>query len=105
MTHSGRMNQLATIQTPTATSDGQGGQTITWGTLGTAWALVNPLSARETQLAAQMTGELTTGVTIYFRTDLSVKDRIVIGSRTLEIQSIQDPTARREELRLLCVEI
>jgi SPP1 family predicted phage head-tail adaptor len=104
-THVGRMNQLLTVQTGTETSDGQGGVTVSWATLDQIWGLVEPLTAREAQMASQITGALSTAVSVYFRTDLSVKDRIVLGSRTLEIQAIQDPTARREELRLICTEV
>ncbi len=101
----GRRNQLVTIQHATEVSDGQGGTTQTWATLGREWALVEPISGSEGEIAEQMAAVLTTGVTIPFRTDVSVKDRIVLGARTLEIENVQDPTAFREELRLLCAEV
>ena len=101
----GRKNQLATIQHATRASDGQGGQTATWGTLGTAYVEVRPLSGREAQQAAQIEGVLATVVTMHFRDDVSVKDRLVIGARTLEILSAQDPDARRRDLQCLCAEI
>lgn len=56
-------------------------------------------------MAAQVTAVLSTGITIWFRDDISVKQRIVIGSRTLQIESFQDPTGMRDELRLLCSEV
>ncbi len=101
----GRRNQLVTIQAIARTPDGQGGNAVTYSTRGQEWALVEPMTGAEAQMAAQMTATLTTGVTIPFRTDVSVQDRIVLGSRTLQVESVQDPTARREELRLLCAEV
>jgi SPP1 family predicted phage head-tail adaptor len=44
-------------------------------------------------------------VTIRYRSDVSVAQRIVWGSRTLEIGSIQDPDGRRRSLDLLCAEV
>ena len=100
----GRRRDLLTFQTATSTSDGQG-NVLSWSTLGTAYGCVEALSGSEARQAEQLTGVLTTGITIPYRTDLSVKDRIVFGSRTLEIQAIQDMTGRHEDLRLMVVEV
>ncbi len=40
-----------------------------------------------------------------FRDDVLVKDRLVMGFRTLEIQAVVDPDGRRAELVLTCVEV
>lgn len=101
----GRRNTLVTIQRRTSVTDTQGGAAWTWATLAREWVLIEPVSARESALVEQMTGTVSTVVTMNFRDDLSVKDRIINGSRTLEIESIQDPTAYGEELRVLCIEV
>lgn len=101
----GQLRTRIRIEQPTRTVDAQGGRSTTWATLATLWALVEPLSGREALMAAQVTAVLSTGITIWFRDDISVKQRIVIGSRTLQIESFQDPTGMRDELRLLCSEV
>lgn len=100
----GRRNQKATIQRVALTTVGLG-QTESWSDLADEWVLVEPLTGAEIEQARQLTGTLATAVTMPFRTDISVTDRIVLGSRTFQIQSIQDPTARREELRCVCAEV
>lgn len=100
----GRRNQLLTIQRATTTRVGMS-QTIAWATLAKEYGAVTPLTGAETRQAAQLESVLATGVTIPFRADVKASDRIVVGSRTLEIQSLSDPTARRMELRLLCSEV
>ena len=101
----GRRNQRIRIEQPTLTSDGQGGNTKAWSVLAVTWALVEPLTQREAMQAAQVTAVLSTAITIIFRSDLSVKDRIRIGARTLQIESYQDQDGRKDELRLLCSEV
>lgn len=105
MTEIGRLNQRVRIEQPVLAADGQGGHTTTWSLLAVVWALVEPLTGKEALLASQVTAVLSTAVTIWYRSDLSVKDRILLGTRTLEIASYQDPDGRKDELRLLCSEV
>lgn len=101
----GSFNQLVTLQKGTETSNGKLGKTVTWADYASFWAYVEPASGREATMASQMTAVLSTVVTTWFRTDVSVKDRLSLGGRSLQIQSVQDPTARREVMRLLCSEV
>lgn len=101
----GRLNKRAALQSATATTDGQGGRAKVWATFATVWALVEPLSGREALNAAQVTATYSTGVTIWYRADVSVKQRLVVEGRTLQIDSVQDPTGLKDELRLLCTEV
>lgn len=101
----GSLRHRLTIQARTAASDGQGGETVTWAARVTVWGLVEPVTGREALMAQQLTAELATVVTLRFRTDVRVTDRIVWGTRVLQIASVQDPDGRREQLRLLCVEV
>lgn len=105
MLRAGDLRHRITIQSATTGSDGQGGTTKTWATLATVWAQVRPISGREAVQAGQMTSTLTTTVTIRSRTDVTVGQRVVHGSRTLAIASVQDPDGRSEQLALLCSEV
>jgi head-tail adaptor len=71
------------------------------------WASEDALTAKEAVFAATLEHVLVTAWTIWFRTDLSILDRLIIGARLLSIHSYQDPnqSGRRVELRLLCSEV
>lgn len=100
------MRQRVTLQSFTAGSDGQGGTTKTFATLVSGLpAKVVPIGGSEAVETNAQTATLRTMVTIRYRSDVSVKQRIVWGSRTLEIGAIQDPDGRSSRLELLCAEV
>lgn len=101
----GNRNTRMRIEKPTLTSDGQGGHSTSWGLLGVVWGLVEPITQRDALQATQVTAVLSSAVTIVYRSDISAKDRILIGARTLQVESYQDRDGRKDELRMLCSEI
>lgn len=101
----GERNTRIRIESEALTADGQGGHSKTWVVLAVVWALVEPLSYREALQAAQNTAVLSTAITIVYRDDISVKNRIRIGPRVLQVESYQDLDGRKDELRLLCSEV
>lgn len=100
----GSKQKRITIQRAVATTDGQGGRSKAWITRCQVWAHERPLNGREALQASTVTATLSSVWEIWYRTDVSVKDRIVFGSRTLEIEAVIDPTDTREELHLTCAE-
>lgn len=104
-TPTGQMTQSVRIESSVLVPDGQGGHTQGWALRAVVWALVEPLSSREALMAKQLTAVLNVALTLHYRSDLSVTDRILIGARVLHISSYQDPTGRRAELRVLCSEV
>lgn len=101
----GNLTQRIRIERLVRSADGQGGSALSYTLRAVVWAQMTPLSAREQIMASQMTAALTEVVRIWYRSDIAVTDRIVIGSRTLQITSVQDPTGTKDELRLLCMEV
>ena len=93
------------IEKPVQTADGQGGHATTYALRAVVAAHERPLTGREALLAAQVTAVLSSVWEIWWRDDVSVKDRIRVGTRTIEIESIVDPTNRRDELHLVCSEV
>jgi SPP1 family predicted phage head-tail adaptor len=93
------------IERQTATPDGQGGSTLTWSPRCVVWAHERPLTGREALQAAQVTATLSSVWEIWYRTDISVKDRIKFGARTCEIESFIDPRDDRKELWLYTSEV
>lgn len=93
------------IEKSVAVSDGQGGNTVTWAVRAVVWAHERPLTGTEALRAAQVTAVLSSVWEIWHRTDLSVKDRIRVGTRVVQIEAFIDPTDTREELHLFCSEV
>lgn len=101
----GELTKRIRIDRQTATSDGQGGQTIAWSTRDTCWASIAPISQSEAIRAGAVTSVLLSAITIWYRTDLDVTDRIVLGARLFRILSIQDPTGNQVALRIIVAEV
>ncbi len=93
------------IESQVATPDGHGGSTLVWSPRCVVWAHERPLSGTEALRAAQVTAVLSSVLIIWFRTDVRATDRVIIGSRTLQIESYYDADDTRKELTLLCSEI
>lgn len=105
MTRIGDLRHRVTLQSRTDTADGRKGFTTTWATLAVVWAAVESISGREALIAGQMNAALTTTVTIRHRSDISVKQRILFGARTLQIENYQDPDGRKVWTKMLCSEV
>lgn len=107
----GEKRNRVRIDRQVSVPDGHGGHLVTYTPRDTVWAHERPLSGRESLQAAQVTAVLTSVWEIWWRDrnavppDISVKDRLVIGSRTLEIESLLDPDDTRNELYLMCSEV
>lgn len=82
-----------TLSRSTKASDGMGGQTETWSTVGTYAARVTPVSIQQAE--ENLGSELKDGT--YFRvalpraTDVRIDDRIEYDSLTLSVESVLAP--------------
>lgn len=77
----------------------------TWSTFATVWASVEPLRGRELLLAQQANSEVTIRVRVRYNSSIDPTDRVVIGSRILEILSVIDSEERNWQQELLCKEV
>jgi len=93
------------IEKQVPASDGQGGHTITYALRAVVDAHERPLTGAEAIRASQVTAVLSSVWEIWYRDDLSVKDRIRFKARTLEIEAFTDPLDERAELFLYCSEV
>lgn len=100
----GTKSDRITIQRRAETKDTHGGNVVTYPTRATVWGFERPLNGREALLAGQVAAVLSSVWEIWFRADVSVKDRIVVGTRVIEIESFYDPDGRNRELYLVCAE-
>lgn len=67
MTAIGRLRKRITLQQPSRVSDGMGGFTTSWSTVGTFWGKLTPVSASESARADTLHGVSTH--TLTFRSD------------------------------------
>ena len=81
------------------------GETVTYALRCVVDAHERPLTGREALLAARATAVLSSVWEIWYRDDISVKDRIRFKTRVIEIESFMDPTDTRDELHLFCSEV
>ena len=102
---SGRMRHYVTIQYQVVTRAADGSEVIVWTELDTAWAELRPTGGREAFTAQQDWSTVGQIIQIRFRTDVTPKMRVVLGSRIFRIEAVVDPTERRETLDLRCIEL
>jgi len=101
----GEKRKRIRIEKAVSVPDGQGGHTNSFALRAVVYAHERPLSGGEALLAVQVTAVLRSVWEIWFREDVSVKDRIRYKARVLEVESYVDPTDERTELHLTCSEI
>ena len=75
-----------------------------WVLCAELWGSAQIITGRERWANEHTVNDYTAAVSIRARDDLRTDMRVVVGNRTLQIQAIIDPTNRRKELRLLCVD-
>ena len=102
----GNLRKRCAFQTQSTTQDAAGEPVDTWTTSFTVWGEVVDLSGREAVKDGAYTAQVTTLVTIRHRDGIKSGQRVVVGSRTLEIAAPPiDKQGRVRELEILCKEI
>lgn len=104
MIEAGRLRHRVAIQSATEAQNDLGEVEKTWATTATVWGAVEPLTGRELWQAQQVSAEITHRVRMRYRSGLTPKNRILFGSRILEINAILNPEERNIDLELLCRE-
>lgn len=108
---SGTLRERVTIQAATVSQDSYGEPIETWANLAsvpTVWANVGSRAAGERFISGgeQVQAEITHTVRIRYRTDVTVKMRLIWRTtRTLEIENVIDPDGRKSDLVLMCSEV
>lgn len=101
----GEFTKRIRIDRQVTVPDTQGGRGTSWVTRATCWASIQPISQSEAIRAGAETSVLLSAVTIWYRTDLDITDRIVLGARMFRFVSLQDPTGNQVVLRLIVAEL
>ena len=102
----GKLRHRVSLQKPVKTQNPLSGATVnSWQEITKLWADVVPLSAREFIAAQARQAEVTTRITIRFRSDITSKHRIVYGDKIFNIEGVlPDPVSGRDYLTLPCSE-
>lgn len=101
----GQKRKRIRIEKAVEAIDASGVRTKTWTLRAVVNAHERPLKGDEALQTAQVTAVLSSVWEIWFRDDISVKDRIRFKARTVEIEAFIDPTDTRDELYLFCSEV
>lgn len=101
----GRMRRRVTIQEKTVTRGSTGEELVTWSTVATVWAAVEPLNGREYLESRQTQANVDTRVTIRYRSGMEPTMRLLTSdSRILHIESVIHKNERFRELVIMCRE-
>jgi SPP1 family predicted phage head-tail adaptor len=104
----GQLKKRVRIQEATeGSADALGEKPITWSDISTraeVWAAVLPQSGREFYRAQQTHPQLTHLISIRYRSDVTEANRLILGTRELEIASVQNVDEANRELLIVCVE-
>ncbi len=103
--NAGRLRHRIRIQTPTAARNGYGEQIITWTTLATVWAAVEPLRGRELYDAEQVQAEISHRVRIRPYPGVTPQMRVLFDSRVLMIETVINVEERGRDMQLMCREM
>lgn len=97
----------AVIQRVTRTSDGMGGGSAAWNAAGTAQCRVGPggTQPEEKLIADRLAGVTAWTVTLPAETDVAAADRIIVGSRTFEVEGVLAPRSWEIGRRVVCREV
>lgn len=101
----GRLRHQVQYQTRTQTKTASGQSKSTWGPSQARYASVVPMSGDEATIGGQESGVVTHEVTIRYHGGESPKDRIVFGTRVLEIRRIVNVDELNRKLVILCSEV
>ena len=102
----GELNCRVTLLKETKVADGQGGYETAYIASGSMWAKITAVTAKTEDQYEQLTPEILHRITIRYRTDITMADRIQYGNRLFE--QIAPPINEREKnayLRLECREV
>jgi SPP1 family predicted phage head-tail adaptor len=87
----GKMDRRVSLQRWTETGrDSQNGPIYTWVEIAEVWAQQRPVRGGERLAAQQQTGDKMMGFHIRYRSDLSVKDRVVMDGVAYQIQDLRE---------------
>jgi SPP1 family predicted phage head-tail adaptor len=99
----GELSSRITVESAAKTQNAVGETVLSWSTVATVWAKVEPLAGREAERYGEIVGLNGHKVTIRHRSDITSAMRIIYRSRTLEIGAVNE-FLKDSYLELICTE-
>ena len=96
----GRLDRLVTLQSRTVTRNAQGEDVVTYSDRASVWAEKFDLRGREYFAAQQVKADMQTRWRIRWRSDVSVRDRLVADGVSYDIAAVAE-IGRRDGLELI----
>lgn len=94
----GWLRHRVTVESAAGAADEAGGETVTWDTLATLWARLEPASAGERIVAGHLSGVVTHDITFRWRGDIAGGMRVAYRGRRFRILAVHDPDETRRYL-------
>jgi SPP1 family predicted phage head-tail adaptor len=94
----GWLRHQVTVESSAGAPDGAGGETVTWDTVATLWARLEPVNAGERIVAGHLSGVVTHEVILRWRGDIAGGMRIGYRGRTFRVLAVHDPDETRRYL-------
>lgn len=101
----GELRSALSLQAASMVADGQGGFASGWSEVGSLFALVQPVTARQLFAADQAMAEVTHRITIRARSDVLCGMRFTRGDRAFAIAAIHDPDEKGRYLVCMAKEL
>jgi SPP1 family predicted phage head-tail adaptor len=101
----GDMRKRVVIQRATVAADDFGQDIPTWSNLATVWAQVRPLSGRELVNARQVKDTVSHKITTRQSVTITPADRLVLGTRVFNIESVIKTDELNQWLEILATEL
>lgn len=103
----GTLRHRVSLQSRSETRDAMGGTTLSWLTYATRWARIETTGGGESPVGAGVASETTHTATMRYDSSLSVvvpRNRVLFGSRVLDVVSVDKVEQRPILLVLTCKE-
>lgn len=101
----GKMDQRIEIQDNQAsTQDAHGNPVSDWRTVLRCWAAVSPVSGGEAMVASQVNGKRPIKITMRPIYDVTTKNRVRLGTRLFDVNSVVDIDTAGHVMELTCTE-
>jgi len=101
----GRLRHRINLQVNTPTRDATGGRVDSWATYATVWAAIVPLQGMELIRAQELSADINIRVEIRYNAAVTPDDRVLYGTRQMDINSVINPEERDRNMFLMCKEL
>lgn len=100
----GPLRQRLYLQQESLGADTGGGGALSWTTIATLWAAVEPFSGKEALQAGRISGSITHRIRLRYDSSVTTAMRFLWGSRVFNIRDIRNINERNRVMEILAEE-